>query len=245
VRLLAKARGKLSGPATGLPETVSPDALIRDAGTLGVTVDPEQAERLRQFVALLSRWNQRFNLISRQDMNRIWPRHVLDSLSVLPLLCECLDRDVSSIEGREVLDAGTGAGFPGLPLAVAAPQLTFHLMDRNARKIRFLEMVSAELGLRNVRTHTGDFAAEGPPTGLDAVVSRAVMRPAGLARSLGRRLAQGGVMLLLSGAGADASTGDRALIDELPPGLVHESTRQIVIPGLDRPHEVTIIRQTG
>jgi 16S rRNA (guanine527-N7)-methyltransferase len=226
---------------------VSPDALIGAAGSLGVTLDEHQADQLERFVARLSHWNRRFNLVSRRDMGRIWPRHVLDSLSVIPLL----ERYVGlgpTVDGRtpEVLDAGTGAGFPGLPLAIAAPMLLFHLVDRNSRRIRFIEMIAAELELANVRTCCAGLDDDAAlPARVDAVVSRAVQRPLELARQLGSRLVPGGVMLLLSGARGDDSEDGSSLEGHLPPGLALEPAYRIMIPGLDRPHEVTIIRQTG
>ena len=80
-----------------------------------------------QYAALLEKWNKSFNLISRQDIARLGARHLLDSLSGTLLL-----------QGKYVLDLGSGAGLPGVPLAIAAPHRHFLLCDRSQRRIRFL-----------------------------------------------------------------------------------------------------------
>ena len=107
--------------------------LQAEADTLGVHLDDAQADSLIRYVALLERWNTRFNLISRRDIGRIWPRHILDSLSIAPLLA-----GATAAVAPTAFDIGTGAGLPGLPLAIALPEFSWLLLDRNQRKVRFL-----------------------------------------------------------------------------------------------------------
>ncbi|MCB1685143.1 MAG: 16S rRNA (guanine(527)-N(7))-methyltransferase RsmG [Pseudomonadales bacterium] len=220
-----------------------PGGIVAAAARLGVALDAHQAEQLESFVDLLGRWNARFNLLSRQDMERIWSRHVLDSLSLLPLL--------PPPPRSRVLDVGSGAGLPGLPLAVASPERTFLLVDRNQRKTRFLELAVHTLGLVNVRCVCGDVAGLSGEERFDVIVSRAVAQPAQLWAWCGHLLAEGGRLVLMTGAGGHPAreaaepdpSGQPEARSAIPLTGAHIEARcEIEIPGLDRPHEVTIIR---
>ena len=221
------------------------------AEALGVRLTEDQCLALEKYAVLLARWNARYNLISRKDTDRIWSRHILDSLSVTPVLSD-LGRTMD-VAALRALDFGTGAGLPGLPLAVALPETDWLLVDRNQRRIRFLELVISELGLANVEARAMDVGATSgvEVTGtVDVMVSRAVDSPGALVRRCGHLLRKGGAMVLLSGAGAVHATdtdeerrehgapGDAA-IDR---GFSLEEVRKLRIPGLERAHEVTIIR---
>lgn len=207
------------------------------ARQLGITLDAARWKALDRYVDLLCRWNARFNLISRRDVARIWPRHVLDSLSILPILATRRCRS----ERCRAIDIGTGAGLPGLPLAVAEPSTDWLLVDRNARKIRFLELVVSELALGNVEVIGLDLD-EPPPEALvasaDVIVSRAMAEPAVLIERANTMLASGGAFVLMTGA-RGAAAADRAL----PGGFQVTGVQTLHIPGLDRAHEVTIIQQ--
>ena len=95
----------------------------------------------------MEKWNKTFNLVSRQDIKRLLPRHLLDSLAGLPLL-----------KGERILDLGSGAGLPGVPLAIAAPERSFLLLDRSSRRVRFLKQVVRNLALHHVEVLEGDFS---------------------------------------------------------------------------------------
>lgn len=105
-----------------------------------------QQDQLLEYAALLEKWNKTFNLVSRQDIRRLLSRHLLDSLAGVPLL-----------KGNRVLDLGSGAGLPGVPLAIAAPELHFVLLDRSSRRARFLKQVTRTLSLTQVDVLEGDF----------------------------------------------------------------------------------------
>ena len=115
------------------------------------------------FCKLLLRWNNTFNLVSRQDSGRLLRRHVLDALQLLP-----------HVRGPRLLDIGTGAGLPGIVLAIARPQLQCTLLDRVARKVRFVVQARAELGLGNVTAVCGDALQWRSPDLFDTVTVRAV-----------------------------------------------------------------------
>jgi len=102
-------------------------------------LDDHARDRLIGFLALLGRWNRAYNLTAVRDPVEMLSRHLLDSLAVLPWVTD-----------GPVLDAGTGAGLPGLPLAVARPDLSFTLVDGNGKKTRFVRQAVLELGLANV-----------------------------------------------------------------------------------------------
>ena len=148
------------------------DELEAGALALGVGLNPSQIESLVRFAALLRRWNNAFNLVSRRDVPRLAARHLLDALSLVPM-----------VVGRRVLDLGTGAGLPGVPLAIARPDIEFTLLDRSERRIRFVRQATLDLGLQNVVPVSADYADFRPGSLFDTVVSRAVAKPVALWRA--------------------------------------------------------------
>ena len=127
-------------------------------------------DRLEAYERLVRRWNPRGNLVSRRDLERLRQRHVLDSLSLLPWWRGSL------------ADVGSGAGFPGVPLAIARPEASVTLIERSERKVRFLNQVVIELGLPNVDVIETDLGHRRRPRSLDGrvfdtVTGRAVAPP--------------------------------------------------------------------
>ena len=127
------------------------------------------AEQLKQFEllqGLYSKWNAKINLISRKDMDSFFERHVLHSLGIACVM--------KFKEGAKVLDVGTGGGFPGIPLAILFPETDFYLIDSIGKKIKVVQEISNELGLKNVTS--SHMRAEDFTTKVDFVVSRAVTK---------------------------------------------------------------------
>jgi 16S rRNA (guanine527-N7)-methyltransferase len=147
-----------------------------------------------QFGDFLLRWNKAHNLISRRDEHRIETRHLLDSETLLPYL-----------HGEQILDCGSGAGLPGIPLAIAEPSINFLLLDRSERKVRFLNQVIRELKLNNVATVCADMNTFSPETKFDTIVSRAVASPQNLWPIWQPWLASGGRAVFQFGPGNDPS----------------------------------------
>ena len=125
---------------------------------------PAQLEQLQQLPALYQEWNSKINVISRKDIDQVLVRHVLHSLTIFKFL--------PFSPGSVVLDIGTGGGFPGIPLAIAQPDVKFLLVDSIGKKIKVVQEIAGALQLKNVDTlHE---RAEKVPGKFDFVVSRAV-----------------------------------------------------------------------
>jgi 16S rRNA (guanine527-N7)-methyltransferase len=136
--------------------------LIEGARALGVALEDAAAARLLKLLDELARWSKTYNLTSITDPEAMLTHHLLDSLSVHPHL-----------HGRTVADVGTGAGFPGLPLAVVDPERRFTLIDSNNKKVRFVGHAARTLGLTNVAAVHARSEAMSSADPFDTVVARA------------------------------------------------------------------------
>lgn len=117
---------------------------------------------LMQYLLLLKKWNVAYNLTAVRDLESMISKHILDSLAIIPW-----------IKGTNILDVGTGAGLPGIPLAIAKPELQFVLLDSNGKKIRFLNEVKRHLDLKNLEIVQFRVENYHPAQGFDTVTSRA------------------------------------------------------------------------
>lgn len=180
-------------------------------------LSPGSITRLERLIGELTRWNARINLTAIRDMEDMVSGHILDSLAVRPLL-----------SGRLVLDVGTGAGFPGLPLAIAEPGMEFVLLDSNGRKISFVRHVIGELGLANacaVQARVEDYA---PGEGFDTVIVRALASTQRILEIAGHLLTKDGVLLALKGKHPAAELEE---ITDLP-AWKYQVTK-LTVPGLE------------
>jgi 16S rRNA (guanine527-N7)-methyltransferase len=142
--------------------TSEPQRLIEDARVMGVALDEPQAVRLLRLLDELSSWNRSYNLTAITTRESMLSAHLLDSLSALP-----------ELQGRLIADVGTGAGFPGLPLALLAPLKQFTLIDSVAKKIRFVTHAARVLELGNVIALQARVETLSPATPFDTVIARA------------------------------------------------------------------------
>jgi 16S rRNA (guanine527-N7)-methyltransferase len=164
---------------------------------LGLDLTADQSERLAAFEELLRRHAVPTGMVARSDVDRLWPRHIVDSL-----------RGAGPIgEARVALDLGSGAGLPGIPLAIARPDVEWVLLEPRRHRVAFLELVRDELGLSNVVVRPAKAAALAPVEH-DVVVARAFGDPATTWRTAERLLAAGGRLLMWLGANASGEVGD-------------------------------------
>ena len=172
--------------------------------------------RLAAYLGLLERWNRTHNLTAVRDPVDMVPRHILDSLAVLPYL-----------HGKSIVDVGSGAGLPGLPLAMAQPQSRFLLLDSASKRTRFLNHVIARLDLSNVAVAQARVEDYDGKAGFDTVISRAFSSLAEFAGLSGHLCAPGGCLLAMKGR------VDPAEVAALPAGWRLHQTRDLHVPGLD------------
>lgn len=126
----------------------------------------EQRRQFHMLGELYPEWNEKINVISRKDIENLYTNHILHSLSIAKF--------ITPTDGSELLDMGTGGGFPGIPLAILFPACKFHLIDRIGKKIKVASSIAEAVGLTNVTFQHGDIGECRKK--FDFVVSRAVMR---------------------------------------------------------------------
>lgn len=187
-----------------------PTGWVERVEALGVVFAPQEVERLGAYLALLLEANSRMNLTAIRDAEEAWERHILDALTIVPVLVELP-------ENAEVIDVGTGGGIPGLVLACVMPGTRFTLLDATAKKCDFVREAAGTLGLTNVTVvqgraeRLGNDRGEPIPGGrtpghrarYDGVVSRAVGRLATLLELTVPLAKVGGLIVLTKGQKAD------------------------------------------
>lgn len=155
---------------------------------MGLAIDADKQARLLDFLALLKKWNSTYNLTAIHDPDKMLTHHLLDSLAVLPY-----------VTADRLLDVGSGAGLPGIPLAIARPELSVTLIDASHKKCAFMQQAAIELKLANVKSIHGrveDLDAEAP---YPQIVSRAFSDLSDFVRLTARLLAPGGEWLAMKG----------------------------------------------
>ena len=171
--------------------------------------------KFQELLDELERWNKKVNLTAIRDRDEMVTGHLLDSLAAQPLL-----------NGQRILDVGTGAGFPGLPLAIAEPEREFELIDSTKKKIMFVQHVVGLLGLDNVtavKARTQDYA---PGYRFDTVIARAVATVPRLLEIAGHHVGEDGVFVALKGRNPTEE------LEALPREWAAEVT-PLMVPGLD------------
>jgi 16S rRNA (guanine527-N7)-methyltransferase len=183
---------------------------------LGLALAPGQVEALLRLVDELADWNARFNLTGIRQAAEVVDKHLLDSLAVLPRL-----------KGLAVADIGSGAGFPGLPLAIADPDRRFTLVESTGKKATFLRHAAAVLDLPNVEVVQARAEAYRPSQPFDSVISRALGSLSDFVRVAGHLVGRGGRLLAMKGKVPEAE------LKALPAGWKALAVHPVRVPGLD------------
>lgn len=197
-------------------QTSEARALIADAAALGVALSAAQAAQLLQLLDELAQWNRAYNLTAIRERAAMVRAHLLDSLAAL-----------ADLAGGRILDVGTGAGFPGLPLAIAAPERQFTLVDAVAKKIRFVDHACRRLGLANVRALHARVQSLTPTAPFDTILARAYAQLPTLLADIRGLAAPGTRVVALKGMYPHEE------LARLPSGWRLERIRSPQIPRLD------------
>lgn len=191
---------------------------------LGLALPADALSRMLDYLGLLQRWNAHYNLTAVREPAAMVTRHLLDSLAVLPHVC-----------GASLADLGAGAGLPGIPLGIAAPQRSLTLVDSNGKKARFMRAAVRELGLANAEVL--ESRVEAVDGSFDCIVTRAFSSVSDMLVAGGHLLASTGVWLALKGRDPQFE------LTALPEGFRVEAVRPLTVPGLDADRHVVIIRK--
>jgi 16S rRNA (guanine527-N7)-methyltransferase len=190
--------------------------LVSDAALLGVRLGEADAARLLTLLEELRHWNRRTNLTAITDPEQMITHHLLDSLAISP-----------DLTGTRVADVGTGAGFPGLPLAVANPERHFTLIDSNAKKLRFVSHAAGLLALGNVTTLHARAESLRPEAPFETVTARALAPLPKLREAVAPLCGPHTRVLAMKGRWPENE------LAQLPAAWRLASSRTLTIPGLD------------
>jgi 16S rRNA (guanine527-N7)-methyltransferase len=195
------------------------------AAVAGSVHTPDRVAALVRFLEELHRWNQAYNLTAVREPLDMVQRHILDAYTVVPW-----------VTGSRVVDIGTGAGLPGIPLALAQPDRQFTLLDANGKKIRFVTHVAAQLALRNVtvvQTRVEQYAAEP----FDTVVCRAFTALPDFVAGAAHLVAPGGALVAMKGRYPEQEVG------ALPADWQLAECAPVEVPGLIGARHILVLRR--
>ena len=208
-------------------------SVMRDAqhelickGLAALSIDEQRAAPLYEYLQLLQKWNKPFNLTAIKKAEEMIPKHLMDSLSVLAHLGGA----------RRVCDVGTGAGLPGIPLAVCCPETEFVLLDSNGKKTRFLHQVRRHLNLNNVTIVEGRAEDYQPDIGFDAVLSRAFADLMRMCQVTQHLLKKNGVWLAMK---SQILKTEPATLDAR---VVLVEQRALQVPGLNEVRQLAVLK---
>jgi len=191
---------------------------------MGVDYTSLQRDQLLAYLELLISWNKAYNLTAIRDPAQMIALHLLDSLTVLP-----------HVTGEHLIDVGTGAGLPGIPLAIMYPDKQFTLLDSNGKKTRFLFQVRCHLGLTNVTEIQSRVEQHQPRECYDAVLSRAFTSIADMVDKCHHLLAAQGVFLAMKGKFPQSE------LSEVAKDYKVETSHTLQVPGVEGERHLIVI----
>lgn len=198
--------------------------LSKGIARLGLSIPASSQERMIEGLYFLQKWNQAYNLTAVTELDAMVTHHLLDSLSVAPY-----------VHGRRLLDVGTGAGFPGIPLALLYPEKQFVLLDSRGKKTRFLLQLAAELKLLNVEVVQARMEGFSATDCFDVIMCRAVGKMADVVAKTEHVVCAKGQWLMMKGAYPRDELGNITR-----PSVVHE----LSVPGLTADRHAVIIQNS-
>lgn len=208
---------------------IDPENRLRQGlAQMKLALPDEGVRSALQYLKLLERWNRVYNLTAVRELDEMVGRHLLDSLSVLPGIPEA---------ASTLLDVGSGAGLPGIPIALARPALSCVLLDSNAKKTRFIQQACAELRLSNVRPLHQRIETLTDQR-FDVVISRAFSEPVKVLALAGPLCQPGGRVILMLGHLQDR-------LGNLPVSFELESVDSVTIPGVEATRHIAVCRFGG
>ena len=181
---------------------------------LNLVFAPYQIEQLENYLLLLRKWNQAFNLVARTNSQELATRHILDSLSIS-----------KHLEGEHILDLGSGAGLPGIPLAIFNPDTRFTLLDSNGKKTRFLSHVKTDVGIQNIVIENSRAENYQCKDQIDMVVCRAFSSLSDIVKKAQHLFSHGCKILAMKGRFPSDE------ISHLPPGFKVVNSVKLEVPG--------------
>lgn len=199
--------------------------LAEGAMALGIRLDEDQLARLLQYLALIRKWNRVHNLTALRDPDKMLSHHLLDSLAVVPHL-----------HAQTWLDVGSGAGLPGMVLAIARPDWQITLADSNHKKSSFQQQARIELGLTNICVVAGRVQDTDPGRKYSGVISRAFSEMGEFIRLTQHLLAPGGRWYAMKGVHPHDE------LTQLPAGIQVEKILPLAVPGLDAERHLVILK---
>ena len=192
---------------------------------LGLDLTEDQIQQLLAYLALLTKWNKVYNLTALREPAEMLSKHLLDSLALLAYL-----------DAESLLDVGTGAGLPGIPVAICRPHMAVTLLDSNAKKTRFLQQVKAELKLQNITVLHGR-VEQVDVRKVAIITARAFASIGDIIDLAGRHCDDAGKLILMKGAYPEQELQDAT------PGFSLKSVTAINVPFCEgQRHLVTLIR---
>lgn len=205
-------------------------ALEQGLDALALKLPAEACTKLLDYLALMRKWNRTYNLTAIRDPLSMVTHHLLDSLATVPHLG-------AADAVLRFADIGSGAGLPGIPLALARPAWHVTLNDRSGKKAAFLRQAQIELALPNVAVHEGDVAQWQPHQRFDCVITRAFAALEDFVARCRHLLAPGGVLAAMKGARSDAAPPD-----VLPGDVRCTDVRRLRVPLLDAERHLVLCR---
>ena len=200
------------------------DQLQSGIAALGLALDAVTQQRLLAYIALIDKWNKVYNLTAIREPEKMVSHHLLDCLAV-----------VAHIQGKSLLDVGSGAGLPGIPLALALRDTHVTLLDSNHKKVAFLKQAVIELDLKNVEVCSERVESWVAPQKFDVIISRAFSDLAEFVRLTRHLIAAGGVFAAMKGLNPHEE------IDKLPEGCKALQVMPLQVPGLDAGRHLVLV----